>query len=106
MKVETKDAQSEAEGRTGRDGNPAASKVLDIIDDKRSRYAVAVAVAEYIAARDRELLEKVEEITQRDFVHDGSSQAFDDGRKYEQFLNKQALIALRELIKELKDAKA
>lgn len=38
---------------TDRNGDPLVSKILDIIDEHRSRYAVALAVAEYI----RELTE-------------------------------------------------
>lgn len=37
---------------------------------------------------------EVLEATQRDFVHGESSEAFDEGRTYEQFLNKQLIAKL------------
>lgn len=33
---------------TDRNGDPLVSDILDIIDEKRTRYAVALAIAEYI----------------------------------------------------------
>lgn len=49
------------------------------------------------ADRKRVVLEaRIDELekTQRDFVHDESSEAFDEGRLYEQFLNGQLLAEL------------
>lgn len=44
--------------KTDRNGNPLVGKILDIIDDKRSRYAVAVAIAEFIATHEQEVHER------------------------------------------------
>lgn len=44
----TPHTQSTGEPTSDRNGDPIVGAVLDIIDDKHSRYAVAVAVAEYV----------------------------------------------------------
>lgn len=41
--------QEDELSKTDRNSNPVVGKILDIIDEKRSRYAVAVAVADYVA---------------------------------------------------------
>lgn len=95
----------EAELNTDRNGNPIVGHILDIIDEKRSRYAVAVALAEWHTAKTEEAVRQGAQ-AEHDKIYALYNEMFEPNGEFRSFvsLTPEDVMAFFERLKELEDA--